>query len=343
MVSRALGQEEGGRSRGSRGDEPGTVVAARVLEALEGSRATWQVWHVKAEALRQARAAEVPLAGLDEYVGRLVRRVVEDLSVRVGEDVDLGEPEVLRRPGGESAYTVHGSATYTSTRILDAERRLLDLAGRADGRVIGEGRIRLAVADAAKDGITLDPSQAEMVRRLATSGSRLQVALAPAGSGKTTALAVLTRAWKDSGGTVIGLAPTAVAAEQLGKATGAWSDTLAKLVHELASAAADPNPPVRTIAAIFAAEIGPRTLVLVDEAAMAGTADLAAVVSYAIGRGASVRLVGDDQQLGVGRRRRGVPGPRRSRPPARDHRQADRAAPVRRPRRGRRDARCPRR
>ena len=219
--------------------------------------------------------------------------------MRVGEDVDLGEPEALRRPGGESAYTVHGSATYTSTRILDAERRLLDLAGRADGRVIGEGRIRLAVADAAKDGITLDPSQAEMVRRLATSGSRLQVALAPAGSGKTTALAVLTRAWKDSGGTVIGLAPTAVAAEQLGKATGAWSDTLAKLVHELASAAADPNPPVRTIAAIFAAEIGPRTLVLVDEAAMAGTADLAAVVSYAIGRGASVRLVGDDQQLGA--------------------------------------------
>ena len=44
-------------------------------------------------------------------------------------------------------------------------------------------------------------------------------------------------------------------------------------------------------------DIGPRTLVLIDEAAMAGTADLATAVDYVIGRGGSVRLVGDDQQL----------------------------------------------
>ena len=51
---------------------------------------------------------------------------------------------------------------------------------------------------------------------MATSGRAVQLALAPAGTGKTTAMQVLTRAWQDSGGTVIGLAPSAVAAQELG-------------------------------------------------------------------------------------------------------------------------------
>ena len=301
MVSRDVGREgvRGGYVRGyDDGDVPEPVVAARVLDALEASRSTWQIWHVKAEALRQARAAEVSLDRLDGYVANVVRGVLEDLSVRVGSDGDLGEPDALRRPGGASAYTVHGNATYTSTRILEAERGLLDLAVRADGRVIGEGRVRLAVDSAAMEGHALNPSQAEMVRRLATSGSRVQVALAPAGSGKTTTLAVLTRAWEDGGGTVIGLAPTAVAAEELGTATGARGDTLAKLVLELETRDRNTYSAEATIERGLAAQFGPRPLVLIDEAAMASTGDLSTVVTYAIDRGASVRLVGDDQQLG---------------------------------------------
>ena len=43
--------------------------------------------------------------------------------------------------------------------------------------------------------------------------------------------------------------------------------------------------------------IGPGSLVIVDEAGMAGTLELAAVIDYAAARGASVRLVGDDRQL----------------------------------------------
>ncbi len=60
-----------GRVRERRGgDVRPQVVADRVLEVLEGSRATWQVWHVRAETLRQARAAEVPLAELEELRAR---------------------------------------------------------------------------------------------------------------------------------------------------------------------------------------------------------------------------------------------------------------------------------
>lgn len=297
MVAAVLGTREG-RSPGVRGDVGTGVVAHRVLEALESSRTTWQVWHVRAEALRQARVVEVPLAELDEYVRDVERRVLADLSVHVGVAPDLGEPDVLRRPDGQSAYVVHGSATYTSTTILAAEGDLLELGVRRDGRQMDAERVEAVITEAAKGGLTLDRSQAAMVRSLATSGCRVQVALAPAGSGKTTALAVLARAWEASGGEVVGLAPTAVAADELGRATGVRSETLAKFLHELsrdASAATDSRGQVDAGHAVGI--VGPGTLVLIDEAAMAGTRELAAAVNHVVKCGGSVRLVGDDHQL----------------------------------------------
>ena len=54
------------------------------------------------------------------------------------------------------------------------------------------------------NGVTLNPGQTTLVREMATSGARLQLAIAPAGSGKTTAMRVLARAWSEEGGTVIG-------------------------------------------------------------------------------------------------------------------------------------------
>jgi hypothetical protein len=47
----------------------------------------------------------------------------------------------------------------------------------------------------------------------------------------------------------------------------------------------------------WAAAVGPSTLVIIDEAGMADTHTLDAAVQFAIDRGASVRLIGDDQQL----------------------------------------------
>src|SRR5215203_1907156 len=47
----------------------------------------------------------------------------------------------------------------------------------------------------------------------------------------------------------------------------------------------------------WAAAVGPSTLVIIEEAGMADTLTLDAAVQFAIDRGGSVRLVGDDQQL----------------------------------------------
>ena len=122
---------------------------------------------------------------------------------------------------------------------------------------------------------------------MCTSGARLQLAIAPAGAGKTTAMRALTLAWTQDGGQVLGLAPSAAAAAVLGEQTGIRADTLAKLTWSLRHGEL-PD---------WAAAVGPSTLVIIDEAGMADTLSLDAAVQFAIDRGASVRLVGDDQQL----------------------------------------------
>jgi hypothetical protein len=120
-----------------------------------------------------------------------------------------------------------------------------------------------------------------------TAGVRLQLAIAPAGAGKTTAMRALTLAWTEDGGQVLGLAPSAAAAAVLAEQTGIRTDTLAKLTWSLHHGDL-PD---------WAAAVGPSTLVIIDEAGMADTLSPDTAVQFAIRRGASVRLVGDDQQL----------------------------------------------
>ena len=188
---------------------------------------------------------------------------------------------------GSSVYTVAGADLYTSQRILDAETRLVAAAGRRDGSAVDESAVDLALLEMAANRTALDAGQASLVRQMCTSGARLQLAIAPAGAGKTTAMRALTLAWTQDGGQVIGLAPSAAAAAVLGEQTGIRADTLAKLTWSLRHGEL-PD---------WAAAVGPSTLVIIDEAGMADTLSLDAAVQFAINRGASVRLVGDDQQL----------------------------------------------
>ena len=221
-------------------------------------------------------------------VDLLVDEVLDHRSVAlVAPRDDIEEPEVLRRVDGSSVYTVAGADLYTSQRILDAEQRLVAAAGRRDGQRPTSAAVDLALLEMAANGTALDAGQAALVRQMCTSGARLQLAIAPAGAGKTTAMRALTLAWTQDGGQVLGLAPSAAAAAVLGEQTGIRADTLAKLTWSLQHGDL-PD---------WAAAVGPSTLMIIDEAGMADTLTLDTAVQFAINRGASVRLVGDDQQL----------------------------------------------
>ena len=263
-------------------------TADHILTVMEESRSTWQMWHVRAEAQRQVRTINVPAESAAALVDLLVDEVLDRRSVALAAPADrIEEPESLRRVDGSSVYTVAGAKLYTSQRILDAEQRLVIAAGRRDGSAVDESTVDLALLEMAANKTALDPGQASLVRRMCSSRARLQLAIAPAGAGKTTAMRALTRAWTEEGGQVLGLAPSAVAAAVFAEQTGIRTDTIAKLTWSLRH---DQLPD-------WAAAVGPSTLVIIDEAGMADTLALDAAVQFAIDRGASVRLVGDDQQL----------------------------------------------
>ena len=265
-----------------------SATAEKVLEAVEEHRSTWQSWHVRAEVQRQVRAVQVPIDKVEQLVELLVTEVLHTQSISLTRrDDGISEPGALRRVDGSSVYTVAGAELFTSTRILAAEQRLVAAAGRTDGRVLDVGTVELALLESAANGVSVDAGQAQLVRSMCTSGARLQLAIAPAGSGKTTAMRTLAHAWRDSGGHVVGLAPSAAAAAQLRDATGAPAETLAKLTWSIHH---NDLPD-------WAERIGRSSLLIIDEAGMADTLTLDTAVQFIIGRGGSVRLVGDDQQL----------------------------------------------
>jgi conjugative relaxase-like TrwC/TraI family protein len=271
--------------------------AAHVIATVAQTRATWTVNHVRAQAQRGLRYANHP--GGPELVNRIVAAAVCEHSIALTShaDTELNEPAPLRRSDGSSVYTRHDTTVYTSAEVMAAERRILAAAGLRDGRTVDDNSIGLALLEyQANQGLALNAGQVALVRELATSGARVQLALAPAGTGKTTAMATLAAAWRNSGGTVIGLAPTAGAGEVLAEDLGAPTDTIAKLV-QLTDTGGGPSAPADDPARKWFDTIGSDTLLIVDEAGMASTFDLDTVIGHALACGASVRLIGDDQQL----------------------------------------------
>ena len=124
----------------------------------------------------------------------------------------------------------------------------------------------------AANGTALDAGQAALVRQMCTSGARLQLAIAPAGAGKTTAMRALALAWAQDGGQVIGLAPSAAAAAVLARADRHPHRHPGQTHLVTPTTASCPD---------WAASVGPSTLVIIDEAGMADTLSLDTAVRFA--------------------------------------------------------------
>lgn len=273
------------------------ATAARMVATISEARATWQAHHLRAEAERAVRGQIAPDRWHD-IVQQLVTAALAPPCSIPRADLEIAPGVgILLRSDGTSVYATAGAMLYTSPQIIAAEQRLIDAATQRGGRTLTRQAIELAVVEygANNQGQQLNPGQRALVEEFATSGARLQVAIAPAGTGKTTAMQVLARAWTAEGGTVLGLAPTAAAAAVLGTEIGTQTATIDKLVDVLDRidtgrlAFADAPDWVRSIDA--------RTLVVLDEAAKASTLKLDAAVHWLLDRGASVRAIGDDKQL----------------------------------------------
>ena len=308
---------------GDLADEMLLEAAKVAVHTVAQKRATFARSNVFAEVLRQFHGVRFATAN-----DRMA--VVERTSdLAVGEALLISPPELahtpaaFQRPDGTSRFRPRGSEIYTTQDLLDAEARLLD-AGRSLG---GPSVSPIVAADACArnlpgTGHRLSADQAAAVQQIVISGRVVDVLVGAAGTGKSTAMRGAREAWeREHGpGSVVGLAPSAAAAEVLAGVVGIPTENTTKWLTEagrnsLRLAELDQlraqlnraSPSLRTrtmlqLARTLTAEVErwslrPGQLVIVDEASMAGTFELDALTEQARNAGAKVLLVGDWAQL----------------------------------------------
>ena len=195
--------------------------------------------------------------------------------------------DVIRRADGRTVRAGGVERTYSTPELLAREAALVAAhvdGWGADGQGVGAGVALPEVVEYVLGShTTLRHEQAEMVRRITTSGVALEVVVGGPGSGKTFALAAAAEAWRLSGFRVVGTALQGGAADVL--ATEADLDERHTLTGLLLRCRRDGSAWLNA------------AVVLVDEAGMADTRQLSRLAAHAAEAGAKVVLVGDPDQL----------------------------------------------
>ncbi|MFI6220104.1 MobF family relaxase [Nocardia salmonicida] len=287
-----------------------TAAAERALAGVSARRSTWRVFNLRAEVERQLRG-QITSADWHWIPKRVVAEALSPPSAVARGDPDLTEQPVLRaaptwlsRNDSTAIHVRANSQIYTTESTLDVEAALIELSVEPGARVLDAELVAKSVSDydAANPDRPLNAGQVGVISSFATSGLRVHTANAPAGTGKTTAMQVLTTAWHSGGGTVLGMAPTAAAAAVLGQSIGTRAETVDKLLDVINRHTPTPNSP--SIAGDhppalpqWVLDIDARTLVIVDEHVKLGNTKRLRLLQFLSGRGATVRCIGDDKQL----------------------------------------------
>ncbi|WP_238846042.1 MobF family relaxase [Nocardia terpenica] len=288
-------------------------TAQDVLATVSAERSSWQYHHIRSETERHLRGA-VHRDNWETVADAVVAEALSPSHAIIRGNPDIAAEPVLRavpavfaRRSGASVYTSAGTQHYTSVRVLTAEARLADLSLQPGVRTVPasvvDAAIRAYNQDPAHRDQQLNASQIAMITTFTQSPLRITTADAPAGTGKTTAMRVLAAAWHDSGGTVLGLAPTAAAAAELATATGTRVETVDQLLtildnhtpsrDQLAHQDGDRLPRLPS----WVTQIDASTLVIFDEHVTLSDTKRLQLMRFLTAREATIRCVGDTRQL----------------------------------------------
>ncbi len=222
--------------------------------------------------------AGAPVARIEELTERLIDR---HQTAPLHNVATVAGP-AIRDVAGRPISALPPQERWTTFELLETERRALATARSllaSERAVCSEDDVLAALRDAPR----LSDEQVRAVVQMTRSGNGLDVLTAPAGAGKTYAFAAAREAWQSAGYRVIGAAHTAIAADELWRAGGIASTTIARLRIGI-----DRGEP---------GGFDDRTVLVVDEAGTAGTRDLARLLDEVAAKGAKVVLVGDPKQL----------------------------------------------
>ena len=197
-------------------------------------------------------------------------------------------PEIERlepkKPTAESRAGMVHTEVYSTRHNLGLEQAVKDMAEAmaADtGHGLPEEAVKEKVETLLADGYPLSQEQSLAIRHATMKGGRVAVIEGAAGSGKTTTLRPITDLHKEHGYEIV---PTAVA-WRTAVALGDDCDARAYCVDKLLKLAAKEQ-----------VEIGPKTLIVVDEAGMLSTRQAHHILQLSERHGAKVVFAGDTRQ-----------------------------------------------
>jgi len=176
-----------------------------------------------------------------------------------------------------------GEDRFTSRGMIETEQRLERVADRLADRS-GHGLPAMEQSlrsTAGSEGLVLG-SQQEAALAHITGSKDIAIVVGYAGTGKSAMLGVARDEWERAGYQVRGAALSGIATEGLEGGSGIASRTIASLEYQWEQG--------REL-------LGPRDVLVIDEAGMIGTRQMEGVLSEAERAGAKVVLVGDAEQL----------------------------------------------
>ncbi|MGO1699614.1 MAG: MobF family relaxase [Micrococcaceae bacterium] len=311
------------------------TIAEWALLDTSTRRTTFTRANVTASAQRITRlvrfnTVEDRLAFTDQLVDQALAKSVS-LTPQRGIIPDTDDPVVANH--GRSVFDHgHTSGIYTTNQIISDEQFLMDRT--QPGHLSGldhQWLTKRIESLTTKDGHPLGTDQAAAVRTVLSSTAGIDAVIGPAGTGKTTTMSAVSALWEETHGpsTVIGLAPSAVAAGVLGDELGVSTENTSKWIYESVGDGAarraqhitrltnrlehlqtqtesdDRTRQLEATTAKLAAQYAAQArytlredqLLIIDEASMVSTAQLAELSRQAEHAGAKVLLVGDPAQL----------------------------------------------
>jgi len=232
----------------------------------------------------------------EKDIARVIHRYVDDpadfanIRARLMTSPDL----VLLKPqqAGPMNGRVNGEATepaiFTTRKILRTEHDMMrsaDALSRRKGFGISDagraGAVRFVEGDNPLKPFRLDLEQIEAIRHV-TGDSGIAAVVGLAGTGKSTLLAATRLAWESGHHRVLGAALSGKAAEGLEESSGIRSRTLAAWEHAWNNGRD---------------QLMRDDILVIDEAGMVSSFQMARVLDAAEKAGAKVVLVGDAMQL----------------------------------------------
>lgn len=312
-----------------------TSTAGLVKDLVARRRATWNRWNLIAEAERVCLEIRCATPADRLSLMEAIATAAEEQSVALNEFrysiPTTTAPDLTFN--GRSVFDLASAHLFTDVSTLTNEEAIMKAHTNDAGPHLNQTTVQEALQQfISRRGEALQGEQRRTAEAVLASGRRLDAVVGPAGTGKTTTMSAVKALWEVhfGTGTVVGLAPAAASADVLGRELELATDNVSKWLYE----STGPGAAIRAGQYIHASEMyqtacqsprldnqarkaierlaqrisaltatqskwqfRPNQLVIIDEASMVSTYQLAALVDQATGAGAKILLVGDPAQL----------------------------------------------